>query len=404
MRKIKKVACLVLICALSICAVPTKTSVAKTAAEIKAEINEKQKKIKESQKAKEGIQANIKNAKAIKGELESLKNDVAKYISKIDAELAEIQAQIEQYAVLIEEKEGEIVEMTAELEEAEKQEAEYFEAMKKQIRFMYERGNTLYMDLMLNTSGFGDFLTKADYIEQLSAYENKKMEEYTQAREFTALCKATLESEKQVLDEAKLSQEKDQETLEEILDEKEREMSAYRAQINDVTNQIKSYEEDLAEEQAVISALEKEIAKAKESLGGGGRKYDGGMFAFPCPSYIKVTDEFGWRTDPITGASSYHSGVDLGAAAGSAILAAYDGTVVAAEYNWSMGNYILIDHGDGLYTIYMHASALYVKAGQDVSKGSTIAAVGTTGRSTGNHLHFGVRLNGTYVSPWNYLK
>ncbi|MCQ2522787.1 MAG: peptidoglycan DD-metalloendopeptidase family protein [Lachnospiraceae bacterium] len=404
MRKIKRIFCLALVSVMCLGMVPT-TSVAKTDSEIKESIRKKQEKIKESQKIKGDLQSNIKNAKAIKGELEGLKSDVAKYITRIDEELASIAAQIEEYNTLIENKEEEIVEMTKELEVAVEKEEEHYETMKKQIKFMYERGDSLYIDLMLNTSGFSDFLTKANYIEQLSAYENKKMQEYTEAREWTELCKASLESEKQVLDEAKLAQEKDEETLQEILEEKEREMSSYNSKIKDVTQQIKDYEADLAEEQAVISALEKEIEKERASLGGGkGPKYDGGMFTFPCPSYVKVSDEFGWRTDPITGASSYHSGVDLAAPAGSAILAAYDGVVVAATYNWSMGNYVLIDHGDGLYTIYMHSSALYVSAGQSVSKGATIAAVGTTGRSTGNHLHFGVRLNGVYVSPWNYLK
>ena len=97
-------------------------------------------------------------------------------------------------------------------------------------------------------------------------------------------------------------------------------------------------------------------------------------------------------------------GIDIGAQYGASIVAAYSGTVVAATYNASMGNYIMIDHGDGLYTIYMHASALYVSTGQEVTAGQNIAAVGSTGRSTGPHLHFGVRLNGSYVSPWNYLK
>ena len=93
----------------------------------------------------------------------------------------------------------------------------------------------------------------------------------------------------------------------------------------------------------------------------------------------------------------------MAAPGGSPILAAYNGTVVAAAYSSTMGNYVMIDHGDNLYTIYMHASALYVSRGQNVVKGERIAAVGTTGRSTGNHLHFSVRLNGSYVSPWNYL-
>ena len=96
--------------------------------------------------------------------------------------------------------------------------------------------------------------------------------------------------------------------------------------------------------------------------------------------------------------------ITVAAPSGTPILAAYGGTVVGAAYNSSMGNYVMINHGDGLYTIYMHASALYVSQGQTVSKGEQIAAVGSTGRSTGPHLHFSVRVNGEYVNPWNYLK
>ena len=133
-------------------------------------------------------------------------------------------------------------------------------------------------------------------------------------------------------------------------------------------------------------------------------KYDGGMFQMPCPSYKRISDDYGNRMHPTLGVEKFHNGVDFAAPSGSPILAAYDGRVVAATYNSSMGNYVMIDHGDGLYTIYMHASKLYVSSGQTVTKGEQIAAVGSTGRSTGPHLHFSVRLNGSYVSPWNYLK
>ena len=93
----------------------------------------------------------------------------------------------------------------------------------------------------------------------------------------------------------------------------------------------------------------------------------------------------------------------MAAPSGSPILAAYDGEVVAASYSATMGNYIMIDHGDGLITIYMHASALEVSQGQTVARGEEIGKVGSTGRSTGPHLHFSVRKDGSYVSPWNYL-
>lgn len=131
--------------------------------------------------------------------------------------------------------------------------------------------------------------------------------------------------------------------------------------------------------------------------------YDGGTFKFPLASYTRVSDDYGMRMHPTLFVEQFHNGVDFASPKGTAIYAAYDGIVVAADYSSTMGNYVMIDHGGGLYTIYMHASKLYVKKDDVVARGNTIAAVGSTGRSTGNHLHFSVRLNGEYVSPWNYI-
>ena len=113
--------------------------------------------------------------------------------------------------------------------------------------------------------------------------------------------------------------------------------------------------------------------------------------------------DYGWRIHPILKVKQFHNGVDFAASKGTAIYAAYDGVVVSAAYSPTMGNYVMINHGDNLYTIYMHASTLKVSANAVVKRGDTIALVGSTGRSTGNHLHFSVRKNGEYVSPWEYV-
>ena len=131
--------------------------------------------------------------------------------------------------------------------------------------------------------------------------------------------------------------------------------------------------------------------------------YDGGTFKFPLATYTRISDDYGNRIHPTLGIEQFHNGVDFAAPKGTAIYAAYDGQVVAATYSNTMGNYVMLDHGGGLYTIYMHASALYVSKDDIVVRGETIAAVGSTGRSTGNHLHFSVRKDGAYTSPWNYL-
>ena len=164
-----------------------------------------------------------------------------------------------------------------------------------------------------------------------------------------------------------------------------------------VPKEIKAQEEE-------IKALEQAIAEEKKKLLAESLlKYDGGKFKFPLASYTRVSSEYGDRMHPILNVPQFHNGVDFAAPKGTAIYAAYDGKVVAATYSSTMGNYVMIDHGDGLYTIYMHASKLYVKKDTIVVRGETIAAVGSTGRSTASHLHFSVRLNGEYVSPWNYL-
>ena len=126
-------------------------------------------------------------------------------------------------------------------------------------------------------------------------------------------------------------------------------------------------------------------------------------YIWPLPGYSTVSSDFGYRSDPFTGKQSYHSGIDIPAPAGTRIVAAASGQVAWANYSTTAGNWIGIDHGNGVYTVYMHCSALIVSAGQNVSAGDVIGLVGTTGSSTGNHLHFSVRLNGAYVSPWNYV-
>ena len=161
-------------------------------------------------------------------------------------------------------------------------------------------------------------------------------------------------------------------------------------------------EADIKAQDEYIAKIEAEI-KAKENSGSANVvKYDGGKFKWPTES-TRITSPYG----DTEGRSSPHKGIDIGAlnrgVAGDAIYAAYDGDVVIATFSSSAGNYIMINHGGGLYTRYLHASSLLVSVGTYVTKGQTIALMGTTGNSDGVHLHFDVRLNGSVVNPWNYL-
>ncbi|WP_049945005.1 murein hydrolase activator EnvC family protein [Butyrivibrio sp. AC2005] len=368
-------------------------------------IKQKESQISSAKKERDSMKNSLTDLQNVKKSLEKEKADLNSYITQLDANLEGIQKKIDDLTQKIAEKEQSIEETTAELEEAVRIQNEQYEAMKKRIRFMYEKGNDLYIQFFIEAGSFSEMLNKAEYIEELSAYDRAKLNEYIEHTELTQLTKEALEEEKKTLDEAKASVVIEEENLQNLIVEKNKEVNSIAGDIKDKEAAIAEYEKQIAEENATIAALEKAVeAEKKELAAQNARKYDGGMFAMPCPSYSRISDNFGMRMHPTLGIQKMHNGVDFAAPSGSSILAAYDGKVVAAAYNSTMGNYVMISHGSGLFTIYMHASSLSVSTGQEVSKGQKIAAVGSTGRSTGPHLHFGVRLNGNYVSPWNYLK
>ena len=400
MKKAWKFVALVLACVVFVASVPEKTKVLATDS-TSASIQQKKDEISQAKEERKKLQQGLSDIKKMVSNLEKSKTSLENYVKELDGQLISVENKIRELKDLITEKEEEIEQTKKELEEAIRIEETQYEEMKIRIKFMYEKGNQFYLDMMLGASSFGDMLNKAEYVELISSYDRQKLEEFQLNRELIEICKQELEEEEALLQEAKAAVEKEQENLEVLIDTKEKEITAYETDIATQEQAIKEYEEYIREQDETIAALEKAL---KEMEGSSNLKYDGGMFKWPAPSYTRISSDYGWRIHPTLGVNKFHNGVDMAAPGGSPILAAYDGTVAAAGYSSTMGNYIYLNHGSGLVTIYMHASALYVSAGQEVSKGDKIAAVGTTGRSTGNHLHFGVRLNGEYVSPWNYLK
>lgn len=398
-------ACLLAVFLLAGTAAPSFTSAADSKTEkIQDSIRQKQSAIGEAEKQKAALQSGLTDVKKLVSELESSKKNLKDYVAKLDANLEEIEKKINELKELIAQKEEEIVETEKALEEAIAVEEEQYASMKLRIKFMYERGQTFYLDLLFTSDNFGDILSRTEFIEKIAAYDRRKLEEYQEIREEVDRFREELEAEKLVLDAAKEAVEEEQEAVNALIASKEQEIKAYDADIHNKSQLVQEYEAEIAAQDAAIAALEQAVAAEKKQLEEASRpKYDGGKFKWPAPSYTRISDDYGNRIHPTLGVQQFHNGVDMASPSGSPILAAYDGEVVAAAYNNSMGNYIMIDHGDGLYTIYMHASALYVSKGAHVARGDQIAAVGSTGRSTGPHLHFSVRLNGSYVSPWNYL-
>lgn len=374
--------------------------------ELKESIEQKKKEIEAAQGQKKELQSGLTDVKSVIASLEKTKSDLAAYVSELDVTLTAIQTKIMELTELISQKEIEITQTKAELDEAIATEQRQYESMKKRIKNMYERGDSFYFETVFSAKSFGDMINRADYVERLTSADKRLLDQFKTTREYVETCKRQLEAEQELLEEAKVEVEAEQASLQTLIAEKKQQISVYEADISNQEQLVKAYEAEMKARDDEIKALEADVKAQQEALEKAGRKnsYDGGVFAWPAPSYTRISDEYGMREiHPIYKTQKFHNGIDMAAPGGSPILAAYDGTVVAASYSSSMGNYIMIDHGDNLYTIYMHASALYVQSGQQVSRGEKIAAVGTTGNSTGNHLHFGVRLNGEYVNPRNYL-
>lgn len=192
-----------------------------------------------------------------------------------------------------------------------------------------------------------------------------------------------------------------------MIDAKAVVLAGYEADIESGEAEVSALEADMAKMEEELAELEAKLKREEEEAArqaaAARRTYDGGSLGFPMAWYYRKTSDFGYRNHPIYGQVLQHNGVDLSADTGTAIYAAYKGTVVVSTYNSSAGNYIMIDHGSGLMTVYMHCSKLLVSVGETVSKGQTIGLVGSTGNSTGPHLHFSVRLNGSYVDPKPYI-
>lgn len=406
-KRIRRVLCLAL--AVSFAAGSAQTGYAKktSLSDITSDsIKEKENQISAAQEEKKLLQSGMTDVKKLVNELASVKGDLEAYVTKLDGNLDAVQAKINEIKDLITKKEEEIETTSQELQKAEATEKKQYEEMKSRIRFLYERGDKFYLEVLFSAESFGDMLNKTDYIEKLSAYDRSMLDAYVENRENIEGFKAQLEEERETLREAKEAIEQEEAALNTLIAEKEQQINVYESDISNKEQIIRQYEAEIAAQNAEIAALEAAVLEERKRLAaenGTLKSYDGGKFKWPAPSYKRISEEYGERIHPILNVPQFHNGLDIAAPSGSPILAAYDGDVVAASYSPTMGNYVMINHGDGLYTIYMHASALYVSKGQSVVRGEKIAAIGSTGRSTGPHLHFSVRLNGSYVSPWNYV-
>ncbi len=352
--------------------------------------------------------------------LQKQKKEVLSAIKELDDKNAKAQENLDVLTGQIEEKNAQMEKNSEELEKAKEKEAIQYEDMKKRIQYLYESGNISMISVILGANDFAEALSRTENFRQLTSYDRKQLEEYKKTCKKIENLKKDLKKEKSDLEAYKQSAEEEKSKIETSILEKQKEISQFEAGIDAAVMEQSDLEGELAIQDEILkkwkedvqSAEEKkESSSSNESTNAGQNKPEqpqpensgSSQFIWPCPSSNNVTSPFGDRNSPTAGASSNHKGIDIGAGSGSSIVAAAAGIVTVSTYSESAGNYITIDHGNGFHTVYMHASARYVKVGEKVSAGQQIAAVGSTGYSTGPHLHFGVMKNGVYVNPMNYF-
>ncbi len=364
----------------------------------------------------------IESAKKKAEQLKREKAQAQKEQSSLSAQLNKIIKDLKKAQSDVEAKEKEIAETEDELTAARIKENEQYEAMKIRIKYMYENGDSDMIAVLLSAEDMADFLNKAEYVEQISVYDREMLVEFQRIVKEIEEKEAKLKKEKEELLTLQDNLSKKQKEVESLLASKNAQISDLESQIGEnakVLNAlIEAAKEAERRRQEAEEAAKQEAENNKRPSGGnsssgsgssggnykpGGSVISGnGTLSNPCPG-ARISSEFGPRRAPTAGASTYHRGRDYAAPSGTPIYASAAGTVITASYNGVRGNYVVIDHGNGLQTWYQHASRLYVSAGQKVSRGQNIAAVGTTGVSTGAHLHYEVHVNGTAVDPRKYL-
>lgn len=360
------------------------------------------KSLQEAQDEKAQLEKALKEAQGTIEDLKDSKGDIESKVTELNQQLIDISARITDLENQLTAKSEDIQETKDELAGAKEREAQQYADMKVRIQFMYENGQTSYLEALLSSRNISEFLNSADYIAQIQNYDRQKLTEYQDTVESIVNLEAQLEQEYTDLEALKSTVESNKATVAAMMRQKESELADISGDIEDAQSDADYYAAEIQAQEELIAAIKRAEAE-KAAAGVEEHPYTGGAFRWPCPSSTRVTSDYGTRVSPMSGASSNHKGIDIGASAGADIIAAADGTVTAASYSSAAGNYVMIDHGGGLYTVYMHASSLLVSPGQTVSAGDVIAKVGSTGISTGSHLHFGVSLNGSYVSPWSYL-
>ena len=332
--------------------------------------------------------------------LRAEKNSIQSYINQLDKKMNSLANEISVFEEKIQTKITDIEDTKKALEEAKIACEEQYDSMKMRIQFIYENPSASLFEMLCSSKNIAEFINRADYVASMSGYDRDMMNKLIETKEEIAVKEETLEAELEELEMMQAELESQKKKVNASINAKKGELTAKASELNSASAEQNGYKSELEQQEKLLNEIEEQIARAANP-----DAYEGSAtgFVWPCPAYTRISSYFGPRPQPTAGASTNHKGIDLAAPYGAAILASAAGKVTTATYSKSAGNYIVIAHGNGMSTVYMHCSALLVSVGQVVGQGDVIAKVGSTGYSTGNHLHFGIIKNGTYVNPMGYL-
>ena len=404
----------VLLLSLVLSLLPTRAHAA-SSSEIRKQINHLKEEKKEIQNKIKEVQSQYEENENEIANIIAKKNVIDQEIQLLTTQIANMNEQLSAYNILIADKQDE-------LDTAEDRFTLLSEENKLRVRTMEEEGELSYWEVLFKANSFSDLLDRLNIVEEIAASDKRRLKELSEAADDVVAAQNVLVTEKAEMEEAKAELD----ATELVLDSKRAEADALIQELLTKADDLEALEAEFErqEEEFLKQIAQKEYeydeAKQREweaymatyvpptqapSTGGvtnnSGGTVGGGGWVVPC-SYTSITSPFGYRDAPTGGASTYHQGVDLDTGTGWNVVATRAGTAYTA-YGSAAGNYITIDHHDGFKSIYMHLSGFAISSGTNVSAGQLIGYTGSTGVSTGDHLHFGISLNGVYVNPCSYV-
>ena len=303
---------------------------------------------------------------------------VSENLAKVKEDLDALQPKVDEMEAQVAAMNANVLEIETKIAQKQKEMQDREDGLNERLRVMYKNGSVGYIDVLLNSGSISELISNLEMIQII--YKN----------DMDAI--DTLEKEQKELEEIQKELKKEKEAL----DVKKAELDAEVDKLNDLKAELE-YAEDL------LLAEAKELASKLQGMVNPDSEYIGGAYIWPVPSTKYVTSLYGWRVHPVYNTWKYHSGADIAGASGSNILACASGTVILSQYYGGYGECVIIDHGGGITSLYGHMSQRNVSVGQSVSAGQVIGLMGSTGISTGPHLHLEFAINGELADPFDYV-